>query len=456
MASIDHVKTGFAVVGVLAVATSALVVVKRILEARRDDRRVRQIARLQAELEAANSALEQKTLESERAAMEADRKRTGKPIKVYIDGCFDMMHIGHSNALRQARAAGTYLVVGLIGDKDIIRNKGSPPVMPMEERYIALKSCKFVDEIIQNAPYDLTPEFTHKLKDQYKIDYIVHGDDPCITCDGKDAYATAKELNMFKTIKRTEGISTTDLVGRMLLMSRDHHVRSATGVDEETAASMNESKMRARAMSGEGDELLKETRISNFLPTARRIVQFADGRAPKPSDRVIYTAGSWDLFNAGHMAFLEAAKAKGDFLLVGIHSDDTVNAERGGGFPIMNLHERALSVLSCRYVDEVIIGAPWALTADMINSMHITKVVKGENPDQAERPDHTLGPEYQVAAEKGILEVIPSSNPLTASVILERVMKDRETFMARYKRKHASETAYYTKSKSEAGYVQET
>lgn len=54
-----------------------------------------------------------------------------------------------SNALRQARAVGTHLVVGLIGDDDIVRNKGSPPVMPMEERYIALKSCKFVDEIIR-------------------------------------------------------------------------------------------------------------------------------------------------------------------------------------------------------------------------------------------------------------------------------------------------------------------
>lgn len=54
-----------------------------------------------------------------------------------------------SNALRQARAAGTYLVVGLIGDDDIVRNKGSPPVMPMSERLIALKSCKFVDEVIE-------------------------------------------------------------------------------------------------------------------------------------------------------------------------------------------------------------------------------------------------------------------------------------------------------------------
>lgn len=34
---------------------------------------------------------------------------------------------------------------------------------------------------LRDAPYDLTPEFTHQLKDEYKIDYIVHGDDPCIT-----------------------------------------------------------------------------------------------------------------------------------------------------------------------------------------------------------------------------------------------------------------------------------
>lgn len=33
----------------------------------------------------------------------------------------------------------------------------------------------------------------------------------------------------------------------------------------------------------------------------------------------------------------------------------------------MNLHERSLSVLGCRYVDEVIIGAPWEVTKDMVN-----------------------------------------------------------------------------------------
>lgn len=39
---------------------------------------------------------------------------------------------------------------------------------------------------------------------------------------------------------------------------------------------------------------------------------------------------------------------------------------RGHQYPLMNLHERSLSVLACRYVDEVIIGSPWEVTQDMV------------------------------------------------------------------------------------------
>lgn len=43
------------------------------------------------------------------------------------------------------------------------------------------------------------------------------------------------------------------------------------------------------------------------------------------------------------------------------------SAKRGAHRPIMNLHERSLSVLACRYVDEVIIGAPWEVSKDMVS-----------------------------------------------------------------------------------------
>ena len=54
--------------------------------------------------------------------------------------------------------------------------------------------------------------------------------------------------------------------------------------------------------------------------------------------------------------YVQKAKEQGDFLLVGLHTDEDVSERRGPHLPIMDLHERCLSVLACKYVDEVIIG----------------------------------------------------------------------------------------------------
>jgi len=70
---------------------------------------------------------------------------------------------------------------------------------------------------------------------------------------------------------------------------------------------------------------------------------------------------------------VQLARAQGDFLLVGLHTDDDVMERRGAHLPIMDLHERALSVLACCFVNEVIIGqcllapqtsSPWRQTRD--------------------------------------------------------------------------------------------
>lgn len=68
----------------------------------------------------------------------------------------------------------------------------------------------------------------------------------------------------------------------------------------------------------------------------------------QPGDRIVYVAGAFDLFHVGHLDFLEKAKEKGDFLIVGLHTDPVVNLYKGSNYPIMNLHERVLSVLACK------------------------------------------------------------------------------------------------------------
>ncbi|KAL9662946.1 hypothetical protein QQ045_027781 [Rhodiola kirilowii] len=116
------------------------------------------------------------------------------------------MHYGHCNALRQARALGDQLVVGIVSDDEIIANKG-PPVTPLGERMIMIKALKWVDEVIPDATYAITEDFMKKLLDDYNIDYIIH------------AYALAKKAGRYRQIKQTGGVSSTDIVGRMLLCS---------------------------------------------------------------------------------------------------------------------------------------------------------------------------------------------------------------------------------------------
>jgi ethanolamine-phosphate cytidylyltransferase len=407
-----------------------------------------------------------------------------------MDGVFDLMHYGHSNALRQARSVGDVLIVGLVNDAEVIKNKGTPPVTPEQERYTALSACKWVDEVIRDAPYDLTEAWVTTLVEKYAIDYIVHGDDPCITADGKDAYAYAKRIGKYKQIKRTEGVSTTDIVGRMLLMSCEHHLPGPTeeerareeagltsgSVRERTGSLRSSSLSSLKDLADEAEGVTDEGERSaspplpsvhsKFLPTARRIMQFADGRVPKPEDRVVYMAGSFDLFCSGHIDALKKAREYGDFLLVGIHDDATVHRNRSHGLPILNLYERALSLLSCKYVDEVIIGAPWVITEEMIRTMNITTVVDGTVSDMTNKAaheqlgwsmndskvSHLIDQSVAIPRAMNILKVFESPSPLTALDIVGRIFTQRDMFQGRYDRKSKMEDAY-VKNKS---YVQET
>ncbi|XP_008244222.1 PREDICTED: ethanolamine-phosphate cytidylyltransferase [Prunus mume] len=364
------------------------------------------------------------------------RRKKNRPVRVYMDGCFDMMHYGHCNALRQARALGDQLVVGVVSDAEIIANKG-PPVTPLDERMIMVNAVKWVDEVIPDAPYAITEEFMKKLFDEYNIDYIIHGDDPCVLPDGTDAYALAKKAGRYKQIKRTEGVSSTDIVGRMLLCVRERSVS-----ENQHHSSLQRQFSHGHSQKFEDGGSGSGTRVSHFLPTSRRIVQFSNGKGPQSDARIVYIDGAFDLFHAGHVEILRIARELGDFLLVGIHTDQTVSAHRGAHRPIMNLHERSLSVLACRHVDEVIIGAPWEISKDMITTFNISLVVHGtvaeNNNFQKEQ-----GNPYEVPISMGIFKVLNSPLDITTSTIIRRIVSNHEAYQIRNEKKAASEKKYY-------------
>jgi ethanolamine-phosphate cytidylyltransferase len=120
-----------------------------------------------------------------------------------------MVYFGHANACRQAKALGDYLIVGVHSDEEIIEHKG-PPVFNEQERYKMVRGIKWIDEVVENAPYVTELE----TLDKYNCDFCVHGDDITLTVDGTDTYHKVKTNNRYKEVKRTQGVSTTDLVGR--------------------------------------------------------------------------------------------------------------------------------------------------------------------------------------------------------------------------------------------------
>ncbi|GMH06715.1 hypothetical protein Nepgr_008555 [Nepenthes gracilis] len=138
-----------------------------------------------------------------------------RPARVYADGIYDLFHFGHARSLEQAKKLfpNTYLLVGCCNDEITHKYKGKT-VMTDAERYESLRHCKWVDEVIPNAPWVITQEFL----DKHQIDYVAHDALPYADASGagNDVYEFVKAAGKFRETKRTEGISTSDLIMRIL------------------------------------------------------------------------------------------------------------------------------------------------------------------------------------------------------------------------------------------------
>ena len=152
---------------------------------------------------------------------------------------------------------------------------------------------------------------------RHNCSFCVHGDDITMTADGTDTYHIVKTADRYKECQRTQGVSTTNLVGRMLMLTKDHLQRGDKeyAVDRRTSADMSSDAMARSPWTG----------LSQFLPTTQKILQFSNKEGPKKTDKIVYVAGAFDLFHIGHLDFLEKAKEHGTYLIVGLHTDPVVN-----------------------------------------------------------------------------------------------------------------------------------
>ncbi len=121
----------------------------------------------------------------------------------------DLFHYGHVNFLKQASRHGDFLLVGIHADETVESYKRKP-ILTMEERVASVEGCRYVDEVVPNAPLEITREWI----DKHKIDLIIHGDD--VAPEVRDAwYRVPIEMGIYQSVGYTAGISTTQLISRI-------------------------------------------------------------------------------------------------------------------------------------------------------------------------------------------------------------------------------------------------
>jgi phosphoenolpyruvate phosphomutase len=130
------------------------------------------------------------------------------------------------------------------------------------------------------------------------------------------------------------------------------------------------------------------------------------------SQKIVYVDMVGDLFHYGHVEILRRAREKGDRLLVGVHSDETVMQYKRK--PICSMSERVEVIKACRYVDEVLEDAPLIVTSSFVREHNISLIVAGDDHTKEE-----LNKMYGEVIDK--LELIPSTKGISTTMILMRV-----------------------------------
>ena len=131
---------------------------------------------------------------------------------IYLDGVFDLFHIGHLKSIEQCAALGDRVIIGITGDKDAMGYKRRP-IINEADRTAIVQSLKMVDHIVCPCPLLVTKDFMKK----WGIDLVVHG-----FADKRDRdkqidqfFNVAVEDGKFQEINYYNKMSTTDIIGRI-------------------------------------------------------------------------------------------------------------------------------------------------------------------------------------------------------------------------------------------------
>lgn len=152
-----------------------------------------------------------------------------------------------------------------------------------------------------------------------------------------------------------------------------------------------------------------------ILPRDEVVARVAQARAA--GKRIVLANGCFDLVHVGHVRYLQAARAQGDLLVVGINSDASARALKGPGRPILSASERAEIIAAFACVDVVTI----------FEEPTVEELVRILQPDvHAKGTDYTADsvPERQVVRSYGgTVAIVGDTKRHSSKELVERIVK---------------------------------
>jgi len=139
------------------------------------------------------------------------------------------------------------------------------------------------------------------------------------------------------------------------------------------------------------------------------------GRRQGGEEKIGFTNGCFDILHAGHVSYLEQAKNKVDFLIVGLNSDSSVRKLKGNGRPVINESDRARVLCSLEAVDAVIIFNQ-STPIDLIKNIKPHLLIKGNDYSENQVVGHK-----EVKKWGGKVELIPLLEGRSSSKIIKKI-----------------------------------
>jgi rfaE bifunctional protein nucleotidyltransferase chain/domain len=156
-----------------------------------------------------NSVSSKLKTRAEAAAVAAEARKSGQTV-VFTNGCFDLLHRGHVHTLRQAKACGDVLFVGLNSDRSVRVIKGpARPILPQTDRLELIGAMEMVDYVVLFDEPD-----PYRLIAAIKPDVLAKGGDwSAAQIVGADI--VAQNGGRVEVIPYLQGFSTTEIIERI-------------------------------------------------------------------------------------------------------------------------------------------------------------------------------------------------------------------------------------------------